>query len=125
MLNRKRQTGLTALSWLVVAVVAGILMIFLVKMGPVYLESLTVKSVLNQVAEEARGEDLSRAQIRQRLYKKLLINTVKGVKVQDISVTDADRMYTIDANYEVRKHLFLNIDMVAVFDDMIVTVNRI
>jgi hypothetical protein len=122
MLARKKQAGLTMLSWLVVALVAMVAVTSLVKIGPIYLESWTVKSILNQVAEETRSESLNRGQIRERLEKKFFINTVKGITMQDVQLESSRGLVTIDANYEVRKRLFFNLDVVVVFDDMVISV---
>jgi hypothetical protein len=122
MLARKKQSGLTMLSWLVVALVAMVAVTSLVKIGPIYLESWTVKSILNQVAEETRSESLNRGQIRERLEKKFFINTVKGITMQDVQLESSRGLVTIDANYEVRKRLFFNLDVVVVFDDMVISV---
>ena len=125
MLTMKKQRGLSSLSLMIVALVAIIAVICVIKIGPVYVESLTVKSILNQVADETRGEGLSRAQIHERLEKKFLINTVKGVVMKDVLVTSSQGLVTIDASYEVRKSLFFNLDVVVVFDDMIVSVQMV
>lgn len=123
MVRRKKQAGMTAFSLLLVALVAGFFLICVVKIGPVYLESRTVKSIVNQAAEEARNEELGKAEIHDRIAKKLLINTVSGMSMQDVEVRGTGEEMEIDANYEVRKPLLFNIDVVVKFDDMIVKIN--
>jgi hypothetical protein len=123
MINRNRQTGLTTLAWLVVLLVAGFFLICVVKIGPVYMESMTVKSILNQVAEETRSEGLGKAEIHDRIAKKLLINTVSGMSMADVEVSGQGQQYAIDANYEVRKPLLFNVDVVVNFDDMVVEID--
>jgi len=125
MLTMRKQYGLSSLSLMIVALVAIVAGICVIKIGPVYMESLTVKSILNQVADETRGEGLNRAQIHSRLEKKFLINTVKGVVMKDVLVKRSQGLVTIDASYEVRKRLFFNLDVVVVFDDMIVSVQTV
>ena len=79
-----------------------------------------IESILSQIAEETRGEGLSRAQIHDRLAKKFLVNTVKGIGVEDVLVQrGSGGAVTIDASYEVRKQLFFNLDVVVVFEDMV------
>ena len=123
MVQRKKQAGMTAFSLLLVALVAGFFLICVVKIGPVYLESRTVKSIVNQAAEEARNEELGKAEIHDRIAKKLLINTVSGMSMRDVEVRGTGEEMEIDANYEVRKPLLFNIDVVVKFDDMIVKIN--
>lgn len=123
MIDRNKQTGLTTLTWLLVVMVAGFFLVCLVKLGPVFMESLTVKSIITQAAEEARGEGLGKAQIHERIAKKLLINTVAGMSMADVEISGRGEDMIIDANYEVRKPLMLNIDVVLKFDDMIVAIN--
>jgi hypothetical protein len=113
---------MTTLTWLLVALVAGFFLICLVKIGPVYIESRTVKSIVTQAAEEARSEGLGKAEIHDRITKKLLINTVSGMSMEDVEVRGTGDDMEIDANYEVRKPLLFNIDVVLKFDNMIVKV---
>ncbi len=120
MINRNRQAGMTTLVWLLVAVVVGFFLVCLVKVGPVYMESFTVSSILKQTAEEAVGEGLGKAEIHERIAKKVLINTVNGMTMADVEVSGRGEDTVIDATYEVRKHLLFNIDVVVTFDDMIV-----
>ena len=123
MKHHNRQGGLTAFSLLLVALVVGFFLICVVKIGPVYLESMTVKSIVEQAAEEARNEELGKAEIHDRIAKKLLINTVNGMSMKDVEVRGVGEDMEIDANYEVRKPLLFNIDVVVKFDDMIVKIN--
>ena len=124
MINRNKQTGLTTLTWLLVVAATGFFLVCLVKIGPVYMESWTVKSIITQAAEEARGEGLGKAQIHERIAKKLLINTVAGMTLGDVEVSGQGEDMVIDATYEVRKPLMFNIDVVIKFDDMIVEVKN-
>ncbi len=124
MSSTNKQGGLTTISMLALAMICVVMAICVIKLAPSYMESLTVRDILQQIAEEVRGEDLDRAQVRERISKKLLINSVKGLKMQNVKVKGDDRGYVINANYEVRKHLFLNVDVVLVFDDMQVEARR-
>ena len=122
----RKQSGFSTLTMMMLGLVAMALLIFVIKIGPVYVESLTVRSILSQIAEETRGEGLSRAQIHDRLAKKFLVNTVKGIGVEDVLVQrGSGGAVTIDASYEVRKQLFFNLDVVVVFEDMVVTVQTV
>jgi hypothetical protein len=122
MKHHNRQGGLTAFSLLLVALVVGFFLICVVKIGPVYLESMTVKSIVEQAAEEARNEELGKAEIHDRIAKKLLINTVNGMSMEDVEVRGTGEDMEIDANYEVRKPLLFNIDVVVKFENMIVKI---
>ena len=120
MINRRKQAGLTTLGWLGVAVVAGFFVVCLVKVGPVYMESWTVKSILEQTAEEAVAEGLGKGQIMDRVAKKLLVNTVSGLTLDEVVIEGKGEDMLIDATYAVQKHLLFNIDVVVKFEDMIV-----
>ena len=122
-LSRRKQTGLTTVAWLLVVMMVGFFLVCLVKLGPVYMESWTVRSIITQTAEEARGEGLGKAQIHERLVKKILINTVTGMTMADVEISGRGEDMVIDAAYEVRKPLMFNIDVVLKFEDMIVAIN--
>ena len=118
--RRQAQSGLTMLAWLLVMAVAGVAFLCVVKIGPVYVESMTVRSILNQLTTEARTESLGKSELYRRMEKRIFINAVKGMSMKDVVIKHTARGIEIDANYEVRKHLLFNLDVVVAFDDMIV-----
>jgi hypothetical protein len=124
-IDRNKQAGMTTLTWMLVVIVAGFFLVCLVKIGPVYMESWTVKSIITQAAEEARGEGLGKAQIHERIAKKILINTVTGMTMADVEVSGQGEDMIIDAAYEVRKPLMFNIDVVLKFEDLIIAINQL
>ena len=117
MSSTNKQGGLTTISMLALAMICMVMAICVIKLAPSYMESLTVRDILQQIAEEVRGEGRDRAHVRG-------LNSVKGLKMQNVKVKGDDRGYVINANYEVRKHLFLNVDVVLVFNDMQVEARR-
>ena len=56
------------------------------------------------------------AEIERMVLKRLDINMVTDVKRDDISVTKTGNSITVEINYEVRQHMFGNIDVVVSFD---------
>jgi hypothetical protein len=124
MIERKAQSGMSTLALLLVAVVAGFFLLCLVKIGPVYMQSWTVNSIVTQTAEEARSEKLGKAEIYDRIAKKILINSVTDMTMDDVEVRGQGEDLEIDANYEVRKPLLFNIDVMVKFDNMTMKVNN-
>lgn len=121
MKHMKYQGGLTTIGWLAAILVLAFALTCAIKIGPIYMESFTVKGIVEAVGEEAAAKNLSPAEARKLISKRFTINTVKGINIKEVLVTRKADKLTIDANYEVRTPLISNIDVVVVFDDFIFT----
>ncbi|MEH6550209.1 MAG: DUF4845 domain-containing protein [Pseudomonadales bacterium] len=111
----QRQSGLTLYG----AIFVMMTMLFLgraaVIMGPIYLERMSIESIVNDVAEEARGDGLSRRMMQERLAKKIKISNIHSLNSKSIKIKDEDDFYEITARYEVREEFMFNIDIVMKF----------
>ena len=115
-MNHHKQRGLSTLAWLVVIAVAGFFLTALFKIGPIYLENWTVHKLMVQIQDEPDAGKMTPAQIRDKLSKKLTINGVERVHIQDIKFRrEQGRGVLIDASYEVRVPFMFNIDAVVKF----------
>lgn len=122
MKNKKYQGGLSTIGWLAAVTIILFIATCLIKIGPIYLENLTVKQILTQVSEEASSAGLNKNEVRDRIGKRFTINTVKGIGIKEVLITTKGNQITIDGNYEVQRHLFFNIDVVVIFDDLVMTI---
>lgn len=114
-----RQQGLSGLSILVIILVAILFATCAIKLTPVYLESLTVKTSVEKVVELVESGELKRAGIKGKLSKLFDVNRVEGIIARDVKVTSEKGVITIDASYHAQVPLFSNIDVVLKFDHLV------
>jgi hypothetical protein len=103
-----RQRGLGMLGALVVTLG--------VRLGPPYMQYLTVKSAMNAVSEDVELKGKGRTEVMSALGRRLDVNSVSGLPPQAFRVEQKDFGQKLIADYEVRVHLFFNIDAVLSFD---------
>ncbi len=114
----RRQQGMTAIGWLLVLMVGGFFVLLVLKLGPIYMENYTIKTALMALKNEPGVEKQSSKDIRQALMSRLDINYVTTLPKDaiDISRKTGGNKW-VDITYEVREHLFYNVDVVLSFSD--------
>ncbi len=115
MITKQKQTGMTAIAWL--GVIALILMFVLLalKLLPIYLDSFEVGSVLSDIKNEPNVANMTPLMITRTIMKRLDINMVDDVSKDDIYFDNVGKKRTVEIDYEVRKNLMGNVDLVVHF----------
>ena len=114
---RKSQEGVSFITVMLLAPLVGLLVLVVIKLVPVYLEYSSVKSVLNGMISDRAETYTSTNQVRGTLFKRLDVNEVKSVTMENVEVTREGPVYTIAIDYEVRVPLFYNIAILVTFSD--------
>jgi hypothetical protein len=115
-----RQRGMSALSMLIVLLVAVFFGTCVIKLAPIYIESKTIQGAVESTVEYAKGRrNVTPAEIKSKLAKLFQVNMVDILNPKDIKVTRKDGKITVDARYEKRVDLMFNIDVVVKFDHLI------
>jgi len=115
---RHRQSGMSLLGILAVAIMVGFFIMCGLRMAPSYFEYLTVKDVVVTTATESGADKKSIRELRRRLENLINVNQVYDVDPRDIEIFRKDGKIYIDANYEARIHVMGRIDAVMYFDDL-------
>ncbi|MCG6869407.1 MAG: DUF4845 domain-containing protein [Gammaproteobacteria bacterium] len=116
MKSMQRQRGASFLLWLVLIGILGFGMVVGFKLFPVYLNGYAVEKILNEVAQDSRGKGYNNKKIIwQSISKRLDVNSISDVTYDNLTFKRESGNSTVDIDYEVRKHLFANIDAVIVF----------
>lgn len=118
MTGYKQQRGLTLISWMVVIGVVVFFAMVGLKSLPVYLNHYKIVSIMKNVASQPGAAEQSPADIRKSFERRFDIDMVKHVSEKDIKVTGSaggKKVMTLD--YEVRVHMFYNIDTVYIFKE--------
>lgn len=119
-----RQRGMSGIATLFVILVAAFCATCVIKLGPAYLESFTIKRAIENVVADAKTKSMSPRQIRSGLSKQFQVNEVDAIQAQDVKITEANGKETLNANYEVRIPLMFNIDVVLKFNKMVYDIHQ-
>ena len=113
----EKQRGLTLISWLIVFIMAGFLIMVGIKITPVYIDHFAVKSILESVKKEPFAGRKSVRELRNMIMKRLDINTVRHVTRDHIAIKRSKGVTTIKIAYEERRHVVHNIALVITFEE--------
>ena len=114
-LNRK-QGGMTLMSFLVVLAVVGFAAYIGMKLFPMYQEYYSVRSAAKGLASEPGVGDMEPSKIQDLFFRRLYINYSENVKPSNVKIERIDGGWNMKVNYEVRRPLVGNLDVVGVFD---------
>ena len=116
---RARQTGMTAIGFVLVVLFVGSFAFAGLKVIPFYLEQMKVSSILADVKRDLDGNKPTIAEIRSAIGKRLDIEMVTGIQTQDFSIKKSGMGYMVKASYENRAPYFGNLYLVVVFDEQV------
>ena len=114
-LNRK-QGGMTLMSFLVVLAVVGFAAYIGMKLFPMYQEYYSVRSAAKGLASEPGVGDMEPSKTQDLFFRRLYINYSENVKPANVKIERIDSGWNMKVNYEVRRPLVGNLDVVGVFD---------
>ena len=119
--GKKKQQGLTLVSWVLLMALIGFLVLLVLKMFPIYSNHYKIEGVLHSLGEERELYNMNREQMLTLIDRKLHINMVSGFKHGYFSITLKDNGNKVLAiKYEDRRNIAANVDVVVSFEDEII-----
>lgn len=113
---KRKQSGLSLVGFLVVLAVVGFAAYIGMKLFPMYQEYYSVQSAMKGLANEPGVADMDPAKVQDLFFRRLYINYSENVKPQNVKFERTDGGWKMRVNYEVRKPLVGNLDVVGRFD---------
>lgn len=111
-----RQSGITALGFLIVAAFVGMFALAAIKLIPVYMEYGKIQATLEKVRDEYKGARPTPEQIRDSIERRFNIEYVNSITARDVEVTRTSGGYKVRAAYEGKVTYLGNLNLVADFD---------
>ena len=112
-----KQSGMTAIGWLVILILIGFFSMLTIKLGPIYMENYTIRKAMESLAAEPEIASKSSSDIRTQLFNRLDINYVQTLPRDKVKVKKAGGVVNIDVTYEVRRKMIGNVDAVVSFSE--------
>lgn len=113
----KKQRGMTGLGWMTVIFLICFFAFVGIKISPVYMENYSVKSIIKAVEQEPNLAKKSSGAVRTMIKKRLVINGIRDLKNENIIIKKFAGVLSVKIEYEVRRSLFGNLDVVMSFKD--------
>jgi hypothetical protein len=112
---KRTQSGITLLGFIIVLAVVGLFAYVGMKLFPMYSEFYSVKSALKGLANEPGIANTDPAKIKDLFFRRLYISYSENVESENVKITRVDSGWQMDVNYEVRKPVIANLDVVGKF----------
>lgn len=112
---RAGQRGMSPITVLLVCGMIGFCMLMVFRIAPIYIADATVSSAMKGIEQEANLARMSAYEIRNRLQRHFDVNDIDAIKSSDVKVTKDAGELVISIEYETRRPLIYNLDVVAHF----------
>lgn len=114
----QHQRGMTIWSWLFVLGTIGFMALVAMKLFPIYMENMSVKRAINQVASVDGAASMNKKAAWGALVKQFYVDEVKSVSDENVDVqVNDDGVKELIISYEVRTTMLANVDVVVWFEE--------
>lgn len=117
---RRKQAGITAISFMLLAAVFGILGFAVVKLVPLYIDNMRMSTVLRELKSnmENQGGGVTAAAIRDDLSRRLDVEDI-DVAREDVTIRRANDGYSVRIKHEGRVSFLAGIWFLLKFDKQV------
>lgn len=116
--TRHSQAGITAIGFLFLAAVFGVIGLAAIKLVPLYMQNMRLTTVLNDMERELQGEGRTPTSLRNELSQRL---AVEGVRVprESVNISQVRNGYQVRIEHENRTPFIADIWFLVVFDKQV------
>jgi hypothetical protein len=112
---KRTQGGMTLIGFVIVLAVVGFGAYIAMKLVPMYSEFYAVKQALKGLKAEPGIANQDPAKVQDLFFRRLYISYAENVKPANVSIERANGGWLMSVDYEVRKPLIANLDVVGKF----------
>ena len=119
---RSRQTGMTAIGWLIIMSMVGFFVLIALKLVPVYLEYNSARKILKSLPDLPDVGGMSIDKVRGTIDKMLDVNMADETHVNSKThylIKKVDGEFTITLKYDRREHMMGNVDAIVSFEESV------
>lgn len=112
-----KQKGMSPVVVLFLLCMFAFALVVVLKLVPAYLDYSTLKTSFNGFAEDPKAKEVDYPEFRSMVGKRLDINGVREFNFKESAYMNKNEEgMVVGFKYEVRKHMFINIDAVMSFE---------
>lgn len=114
-----QQRGLTAIGFVIIAALVGLVGYGAIRLVPVYLTQMKIRQLMSDLKTEYDGNDASMARLQSAIGKRLDIDAVEFPKRQDFEISKTDAGFLVSVEYEDSVPYIANLSITAAFDNSV------
>jgi multidrug efflux pump subunit AcrA (membrane-fusion protein) len=114
----RRQAGITAIGFLILASVFGLVGFAGIKLAPLFMQKATIGTVMADLKAEYDGTGTATGTIRRNLVQRLYLEGIR-VRPDDVVITPSTNGYTVGLKYDNRTSFLGGVSFVVEVDQQI------
>lgn len=116
---RQRQQGITAIGFILIAALVGLVGYGAIRLVPVYMTQMQIRQLLADLKTEYDGNAANATRLQTEIGKRLDINAINLPKRQDFVITKTDDGLLVSVSYADSVHYIGNISLTTTFDNSV------
>jgi hypothetical protein len=116
--TRQSQAGMTALGFLILAVLVGAVGFAVLKVTPMYIKNMRMDTILDDVKRDLSGNGPTPQSIRYELAKRFSVEDV-NLDVDALKITQSKNGFTLRVQYDERASYVANVYLVVAYDKQV------
>lgn len=120
MMLKKTQQGMSAIGMLIIAFLAILVLLFVIKIVPIYLESFEMDTVFEGLKADDTLRGKPTKEIRKSIGKRMNINSIEEPALDEIEILKTPEGIQVSVEYEVETGFMGNIFLVLKFSKEVI-----
>jgi hypothetical protein len=116
--TRRAQAGMTALGFLCLAMLVGVVGLAVVKVTPMYIKHMRMNTILDDIERDLSGQSPTPVAIRQELAKRFSVEDV-NLDVDAFKIVQSRNGYTLRVAFEDRATYIGDIYLLVAYDKQV------
>ncbi len=116
---RQRQQGMTAIGFVLVAALVGLVGYGAIRLIPIYMTQMQISQLMSNVKEESDGDGATTARLLASIGKRLDVNGIDYPRRQDFVISKTEEGFRVSVSYEDSVPYIANLSLMASFDNSV------
>jgi uncharacterized protein DUF4845 len=116
--TRHSQAGITALGFLILAMLVGVVGFAVIKVTPMYIKNMRMNTILGDVQRELSGDSATPQTIRNELARRFSVEDI-NLNIDQLKITQSKNGYTLHVQYDERATYIANMYLVVAYDKQV------
>ena len=116
--TRHSQAGITALGFLCLAILVGVVGLAALKVTPMFIKNMRMSTIMSDIERDMSGQSPTPVSIRQELARRFSVEDI-NMDVEALKITQSKNGFTLRVTYEERAPYVADIYLVVAFDEQV------
>jgi len=116
--TRHSQAGITALGFLILALLVGVVGFGVMKVTPMYIKNMRMNTIMNDVQRDLSGQSPTPQSIRNELSRRFSVEDI-NLDIDALKITQSNRGYTLHVKYDERASYIANVYLLVAYDNQV------